>query len=171
MALENKLEGATRDLLARAHKASRSLIYVIDDLLNLTKAEDGPVNSLEDTFDLSATGMLLNFCSRSSSLNIFIVSEVITAFRKEAMRKDLDLTVSTHQGSAYNRISYLVLPGSSNRRPCTPLHLSSKEGENPLYSHCYFPNQAIADYRAHYSSRNGEGRFFSAATSVVKPHE
>jgi len=57
MALENKLEEATHDLLARAHKASRSLVYVIDDLLNLTKVEEGPVSSLTDTFNLSATGM------------------------------------------------------------------------------------------------------------------
>jgi len=82
MALENKLEEGTREQLDKAHKASRSLIYVIDDLLNLTKAEDGPVSSnMEDIFDLGST-----------------VSEVITAFRKEAMRKGLDLTVSTHQG-------------------------------------------------------------------------
>lgn len=58
MALENKIDEATRDLLARAHKASRSLVYVIDDLLNLTKAENGPVSLLEDTFDLSATGKI-----------------------------------------------------------------------------------------------------------------
>lgn len=81
MALENKLEDPTRELLEKAHKASRSLIYVIDDLLNLTKVEDGPINSTGETFDLGAT-----------------VSDVITTFRKEAMRKGLDLTVSTHQG-------------------------------------------------------------------------
>lgn len=81
MALEDKLEDPTRELLEKAHKASRSLIYVIDDLLNLTKAEDGPVNSKGETFDLGAT-----------------VSHAITAFRKEAMRRGLNLTVSTHQG-------------------------------------------------------------------------
>ena len=81
MALENKVDDSTREILAKAHKASKSLIYVIDDLLNLTKAEDGPVNSPAEIFDLGAT-----------------VSEVITAFRKEAMRKGLDLTVSTHPG-------------------------------------------------------------------------
>ncbi|TVY37494.1 Cyanobacterial phytochrome B [Lachnellula subtilissima] len=81
MALEDKMEDPTRELLEKAHKASRSLIYVIDDLLNLTKAEDGPVNSKGEMFDLGAT-----------------VSYAITAFRKEAMRRGLDLTVSTHQG-------------------------------------------------------------------------
>ncbi|KUJ20590.1 putative phytochrome-like histidine kinase PHY2p [Mollisia scopiformis] len=81
MALENKLDDSTREILSKAHKASRSLIYVIDDLLNLTKIEDGPILSVEESFDLGAT-----------------VSETITAFRREAMRKGLDLTVSTHQG-------------------------------------------------------------------------
>lgn len=81
MALENTMEEPTREILAKAHKASRSLIYVIDDLLNLTKAEDGRVSHPKECFDLGAT-----------------VSEVITAFRKEALRKGLDLTVSTHQG-------------------------------------------------------------------------
>ena len=81
MALENPIDDTTRDILGKAHKASRSLIYVIDDLLNLTKAEEGPINSPDETFDLGVT-----------------VSDVITQFRKEAMRKSLDLTVSTHQG-------------------------------------------------------------------------
>ncbi|CAL3968741.1 unnamed protein product [Diplocarpon coronariae] len=81
MALENPLDASTRDNLNKAHKASRSLVYVIDDLLNLTRAEDGPINSPDEVFDLGVT-----------------VSDVITQFRKEAMRKSLDLTVSTHQG-------------------------------------------------------------------------
>jgi light-regulated signal transduction histidine kinase (bacteriophytochrome) len=81
LALENKLDDNTREVLTKAHKASRSLIYVIDDLLNLTKAEGGPVASPDETFDLGAT-----------------VSGVITAFRKEANRKSIDLTVSIHQG-------------------------------------------------------------------------
>jgi light-regulated signal transduction histidine kinase (bacteriophytochrome)/CheY-like chemotaxis protein len=81
IALENQLDDSTREILTKAHRASRSLIYVIDDLLNLTKAEEGPVSSVDEIFDLGAT-----------------VSEVITAFRKEAIRKNLDLTVSTHQG-------------------------------------------------------------------------
>lgn len=57
MALENRLDDNTRDILTKAHKASRSLIYVIDDLLNLTKAEDGRVHSsTKEAFDLGATG-------------------------------------------------------------------------------------------------------------------
>lgn len=81
MALENPVDETTRDILGKAHKASRSLIYVIDDLLNLTKAEDGPINSPDEVFDLGIT-----------------VSDVINQFRKEAIRKNLDLTFSTHPG-------------------------------------------------------------------------
>lgn len=58
MALENKIDETTRDILAKAHKASKSLIYVIDDLLNLTKAEAGRISSFKEEFDLGATGML-----------------------------------------------------------------------------------------------------------------
>lgn len=62
MALENKIDENTRDILSKAHKASRSLIYVIDDLLNLTKAEDGAVHtSTQETFDLGATGRRSSF--------------------------------------------------------------------------------------------------------------
>jgi light-regulated signal transduction histidine kinase (bacteriophytochrome)/CheY-like chemotaxis protein len=81
IALENHIDDNTREILSKAHEASRSLIYVIDDLLNLTKAEDTPFSTPGEAFDLGAT-----------------VSEVITTFRKEAMRKGLDLTVSTHEG-------------------------------------------------------------------------
>jgi CheY-like chemotaxis protein len=84
-------------MIAKAHKASRSLIYVIDDLLNLTKAEDGQVFTPLDTFDLGATGKQPN---RPLLINVLTmsVSEVISTFRKESMRKGLDLTVSTHPG-------------------------------------------------------------------------
>lgn len=33
-------------------------MYTIDDLLKLTKAEDGPIHPIEETFDLSQTGKL-----------------------------------------------------------------------------------------------------------------
>ncbi|RDW66323.1 hypothetical protein BP6252_09958 [Coleophoma cylindrospora] len=81
IALETSIEESTREILQKAHKASRSLVYVIDDLLNLTKAEDGKVSGPNEVFDLTST-----------------VSEVIAAFRREAMRKGIDLVVSTHPG-------------------------------------------------------------------------
>ena len=56
LALENKLDESTLDTLEKAHKASRSLVYVIDDLLNLTKAEEGKIEAPQEVFDLGATG-------------------------------------------------------------------------------------------------------------------
>jgi hypothetical protein len=58
MALENKVDDLTREILGRAELASKSLIYTIDDLLKLTKAEDGPFHPFEKTFSLSQTGNL-----------------------------------------------------------------------------------------------------------------
>lgn len=83
IALEMPLEEQTRDVLDKAHEASKSLIYVLDDLLNLTKTQDAsqPRYSSQANFDLTAT-----------------VTEVITAFRKEAVRKDMDLTFVMHPG-------------------------------------------------------------------------
>ncbi|KAJ9640513.1 hypothetical protein H2199_006052 [Coniosporium tulheliwenetii] len=41
IALEGTLDQETRENLAKSHSASKSLIYVINDLLDLTKAEEG----------------------------------------------------------------------------------------------------------------------------------
>lgn len=41
IALEGSLDKETRENLARSHSASKSLIYVINDLLDLTKTEEG----------------------------------------------------------------------------------------------------------------------------------
>ena len=61
MALENNLDELTREILKRAQKASSSLIYTIDDLLKLTKAEDGPVYAIKDNFNLNKTGKLISW--------------------------------------------------------------------------------------------------------------
>lgn len=81
LALENSIDTNTREVLMKAHKASRSLVYVIDDLLNLTRVEDGHVATPLETFDLVGT-----------------VSEVFSTFREEATRKNLNLIVSAHPG-------------------------------------------------------------------------
>lgn len=44
-----------RETLQKAHKSSRSLVYVIDDLLNLTKAEEGNIYTHPEIFDLGVT--------------------------------------------------------------------------------------------------------------------
>ncbi|RDW95280.1 hypothetical protein BP5796_01043 [Coleophoma crateriformis] len=81
MALDNKVDELTSEILKRAQKSSKSLIYAIDDLLKLTKAEQGQVFLIDDTFNLSST-----------------VEDVVAAFRKEANKKSLELTVTTHEG-------------------------------------------------------------------------
>lgn len=55
IALEGSLDQETRDNLAKSHSASKSLVYVINDLLDLTKTEEGKELVKEEPFDLSAT--------------------------------------------------------------------------------------------------------------------
>jgi light-regulated signal transduction histidine kinase (bacteriophytochrome)/CheY-like chemotaxis protein len=54
IALEGSLDQDTRDNLSKSHSASKSLVYVINDLLDLTKAEDGQDLIKEELFDLKA---------------------------------------------------------------------------------------------------------------------
>lgn len=55
IALESPLDNETRDNLMRSHSASKSLIYVINDLLDLTRTEAGQNLIMEESFDLSET--------------------------------------------------------------------------------------------------------------------
>ena len=55
IALEGSLDGETRDNLAKSHSASKSLIYVINDLLDLTKTEEGGELIKDEIFDLPST--------------------------------------------------------------------------------------------------------------------
>ncbi|RAL67236.1 hypothetical protein DID88_008007 [Monilinia fructigena] len=54
IALEGALDQDTRDNLAKSHSASKSLIYVINDLLDLTKTEEGMDLVKDEIFDLPA---------------------------------------------------------------------------------------------------------------------
>lgn len=55
IALEGSLDQETRENLAKSHSASKSLIYVINDLLDLTKTEEGGDLTKDEVFDLKAT--------------------------------------------------------------------------------------------------------------------
>lgn len=55
IALEGAIDQETRDNLSRSHSASKSLIYVINDLLDLTKTEEGHNLIRDEIFDLPAT--------------------------------------------------------------------------------------------------------------------
>ncbi|EXJ93205.1 hypothetical protein A1O3_01762 [Capronia epimyces CBS 606.96] len=55
IALEGQLDHDTRDNLSKSHSASKSLVYVINDLLDLTKTEGGQSLVKAEPFDLLQT--------------------------------------------------------------------------------------------------------------------
>ena len=76
IALEGALDQETRDNLAKSHSASKSLIYVINDLLDLTKTEEGHNLVKDEIFDLAAT-----------------IKEATDSFAGDAKRKSLEYEV------------------------------------------------------------------------------
>lgn len=76
IALEGALDQETRDNLAKSHSASKSLIYVINDLLDLTKIEEGQDLIKDEVFDLPET-----------------IREATDSFKGDAKRKGLDYKV------------------------------------------------------------------------------
>ncbi|KLU92175.1 phytochrome-1 [Magnaporthiopsis poae ATCC 64411] len=81
IAMEGSLDQETRDNLAKSHSASKSLIYVINDLLDLTKAEEGQELIKDEIFDLAA-------CIR----------EATQPFVSDAKRKNIGYEVTEHPG-------------------------------------------------------------------------
>ncbi|KAI1827377.1 hsp90-like protein [Xylaria intraflava] len=81
IALEGSLDRETRDNLAKSHSASKSLIYVINDLLDLTKMEEGKDLVKDELMDLPAC-----------------VSEATAPFKVAAQRKGILFEVIEHQG-------------------------------------------------------------------------
>jgi len=55
IALEGSLDNETRENLSKSHSASKSLVYVINDLLDLTKTEEHKSLVKEEVFDLHHT--------------------------------------------------------------------------------------------------------------------
>lgn len=81
IALEGALDTETRENLSRSHSASKSLIYVINDLLDLTKTEEGGPLIKGESFDLKAT-----------------ITEATDMFQKDAKRKSIGYDVVIHAG-------------------------------------------------------------------------
>ncbi|KAG6009714.1 hypothetical protein E4U21_001462 [Claviceps maximensis] len=81
IALEGTLDQDTRDNLARSHSASKSLIYVINDLLDLTKIEEGQNLIKDEVFDLG-----------------LCISEATDPFHIDAKRKGIEYQVIKHPG-------------------------------------------------------------------------
>ncbi|KAI1341264.1 hsp90-like protein [Xylariaceae sp. FL0016] len=81
IALEGSLDQETRDNLARSHSASKSLIYVINDLLDLTKTEEGQDLIKDEVLDLPAC-----------------IKEATDPFKTDAKRKAIRYEVLEHPG-------------------------------------------------------------------------
>ncbi|RDW85769.1 hypothetical protein BP5796_04094 [Coleophoma crateriformis] len=81
IALEGSLDQETRENLSKSHSASKSLIYVINDLLDLTKAEEGQDLIKDEVFDLPAT-----------------LHDATDQFTGDAKRKGLEYQVTIHPG-------------------------------------------------------------------------
>ena len=81
IAMEGTLDPETRENLSKSHSASKSLIYVINDLLDLTKTEQGHELVRDDVFDLPAT-----------------VHEATDMFKNDASRKKLAYDVVVNHG-------------------------------------------------------------------------
>ncbi|WEW55793.1 hypothetical protein PRK78_001226 [Emydomyces testavorans] len=81
IALENSLDHETRENLVRSHSASKSLIYVINDLLDLTNTERGRTLIKDESFDFHIT-----------------IKEATKMFEVEAKRKGIAYVVTVHPG-------------------------------------------------------------------------
>lgn len=81
IALEGSLDNETRENLSKSHSASKSLIYVINDLLDLTKTEEGGSLTKEEPFELSAT-----------------LKDATNQFAGDAKRKQLSYDIVEHPG-------------------------------------------------------------------------
>ncbi|GFF22873.1 hybrid signal transduction histidine kinase J [Aspergillus udagawae] len=76
IALDGDLNQETRESLSRSHSASKSLIYIINDLLDLTNAENGISLIKDENFDLVET-----------------IHEASRIFCEEARQKGVELHV------------------------------------------------------------------------------
>ncbi|QSZ35902.1 hypothetical protein DSL72_007024 [Monilinia vaccinii-corymbosi] len=81
IALEGALDQDTRENLSNSYSASKSLIYVINDLLDLTKTEEGLDLIKDEIFDLPAA-----------------VREATDLFNGDVKRKGIEYTVTEHPG-------------------------------------------------------------------------
>ncbi|KAJ5771600.1 hypothetical protein N7520_002129 [Penicillium odoratum] len=81
IALEGALDADTRESLTKSHSASKSLIYVINDLLDLTNTETGQDLIKDEAFDLKCT-----------------LQEAFDMLSGEAKRKSISFSMSMQPG-------------------------------------------------------------------------
>ncbi|EJD55415.1 hypothetical protein AURDEDRAFT_94266 [Auricularia subglabra TFB-10046 SS5] len=80
LALAAPLDEETRKNLVRTHQASKSLLFTINDLLDLTRLETGQETSFKEPFDLPAT-----------------IIEATGIYQKEAARRQVTFVVDTEK--------------------------------------------------------------------------
>ncbi|KAL7269362.1 hypothetical protein RUND412_007980 [Rhizina undulata] len=81
IALEGPLDTETRENITRSHSASVSLTYLINDLLDLTRTEEGHELVKKEFFNLIDT-----------------INAAICPFKSDATRKGLSLEITKHLG-------------------------------------------------------------------------
>ncbi|KAK5659098.1 hypothetical protein OQA88_1188 [Cercophora sp. LCS_1] len=86
MALEKHLEESTKAALTASYSASKSLIFVIDDLLNLTGSTTGSIPPLSDPFDVASC-----------------IEEALDPLKRLAKEKGIDITTQPSGVSRYLR--------------------------------------------------------------------
>ncbi|KAF1998806.1 hypothetical protein P154DRAFT_621496 [Amniculicola lignicola CBS 123094] len=108
VALENPLDNDTRELLLKSHSASQSLVYIIDDLLNLTRSHDGSFPLLEVGFDIRSA-----------------LAEALKPLAHHANKKNLDFASHVHPDfpqfvrGDFQRFQQAVVHVVSNAIRCT----------------------------------------------------
>ncbi|KAH9986884.1 hypothetical protein BJV74DRAFT_927090 [Russula compacta] len=77
LALNGKLDIETRENLSKSHAASKSLLFTINDLLNLTRVESGHEMTFHEPFDLPS-----------------VIMEATDLYKHEAKRNGLDFELN-----------------------------------------------------------------------------
>ncbi|KAK7048150.1 ATP-binding cassette transporter [Favolaschia claudopus] len=80
MALNGPLDDETRDNLSRSHAASKSLLFTINDLLDLTRLESGNETTFNEPFDLQ-----------------YAIEDATHLYRKEAQRRNIEFHMELEQ--------------------------------------------------------------------------
>ncbi|EJU03328.1 hypothetical protein DACRYDRAFT_65545 [Dacryopinax primogenitus] len=80
LALNGQLDSETRENLKLTHTASKSLLFTINDLLDLTRLESGNETSFSEPFDLP-----------------LVIQEAVQLYRIEAERRKLQFTIDTSE--------------------------------------------------------------------------
>ncbi|KAK7049021.1 hypothetical protein R3P38DRAFT_3620537 [Favolaschia claudopus] len=107
MALNGPLDDETRDNLSRSHAASKSLLFTINDLLDLTRLESGNETTFNEPFDLQ-----------------YAIDDATHLYRKEAQRRNIAFHLELDQ-------SPKVVVGDSKKIRTVVQNLTANSLKNP----------------------------------------